>query len=129
LDDAVAEFESAVRSAPVEDGIEIEIAYPAGRDHPHGGTPTEIPKDMPEVALLMDAIAQVSPARSKIGGAPFWSESSFLINKLNVPTVYCAPGDIACCHTSKEHLLIEEYYAAIRAFARFMLAYCGSSQT
>ncbi len=129
LDDAVAEFKAAVRNAPVEGGIEIEITYPAGRDHPHGGTPAEISQDLPEVAQLMEAVATVSPERGKIGGAPFWSESSFLINKLNVPTVYCAPGDIACCHTSQEHLFTEEYFAAIRAFARFMVAYCGSTKT
>jgi acetylornithine deacetylase len=128
LDDAVAEFEGAVRDAPVEDGIEIEITYPAGRDHPKGGTPAEISQDFPEVAQLIAAVAQVSSKRGKIGGAPFWSESSFLINKLNVPTVYCAPGDIACCHTSQEHLSIEEYFAAIRAFARFMVAYCSSTE-
>ncbi|ABD53798.1 M20 family metallopeptidase [Jannaschia sp. CCS1] len=129
LDDAVAEFEAAVHMAPVEDGIEIAITYPAGRDHPYGGTPAEISQDLPEVAQLLDTIADVSPEHSKLGGAPFWSESSFLINKLNVPTVYCAPGDIACCHTSQEHLSIDEYFAAIRAFARFMVAYCGSSET
>lgn len=128
LDAAVAEFETAVRNAPVEDGIEIEIAYPAGRDHPHGGTPAEISQGLPEVAQLTNAVASVNPERAKIGGAPFWSESSFLINKLNVPTVYCAPGDIACCHTPQEHLSIEEYLAAIRAFARFMVVYCGSSE-
>ncbi len=129
LDDALAEFEAAVRDVPVEDGIEIEITYPAGRDHPKGGTPAEISQDLPEVTQLRDAVEQVSPQLAKIGGAPFWSESSFLINKLNVPTAYCAPGDIACCHTSQEHLSIEEYFAAIRAFARFMVAYCGSSKT
>lgn len=129
LESATADFEAAVRDAPTEDGIKIEITYPAGRDNPFGGTPAEISQDRPEVAQLMDAVASVSPDRGKIGGAPFWSESSFLINKLNIPTVYCAPGDIACCHTSQEHLNIEEYFAAIRAFARFMVAFCGSSTT
>jgi len=129
LDDTVAEFEAAVRDAAIEDGIEIEITYPAGRDHPYGGTPAEISQDLPEVSQLMDAVAQVSPEHGKIGGAPFWSESSFLINRLNVPTVYCAPGDIACCHTSQEHLSIDEYFAAIRAFARFMAGYCRLTET
>lgn len=129
LDDVAAEFETAVRNAPVADEIEIEITYPAGRDHPNGGTPAEVSQDLPEITLLREAVAQVSPQLGKIGGAPFWSESSFLINRLSVPTVYCAPGDIACCHTSQEHLSIEEYFNAIRAFARFMVAYCGSSKT
>ena len=127
LDSVVAEFEAAVRAAPVESGIEVEISYPAGRDHSLGGTPAEISQDLPEVAQLMQAISSVNAELGQLGGAPFWAESSFLINKLNVPTVYCAPGDIACCHTSHEHLSIEEYIAAIRAYARFMMAYCGSS--
>ncbi|MGB7268823.1 MAG: M20/M25/M40 family metallo-hydrolase [Albidovulum sp.] len=129
LDDAVAEFEAAVHAAPVEDGIEIEISYPAGRDHRHGGTPAEIPAELPEVAMLSGAVSGTDPNRGKIGGAPYWSESSFLINRLNVPTVYCAPGDIACCHTSQEHLSLDEYFTAIRAFARFMVAFCGTSET
>ncbi|WP_112320944.1 M20 family metallopeptidase [Oceanibium sediminis] len=129
LDDAVAAFEAAVRSNPVEDGIGIEITYPAGRDHAFGGTPAEIPTDLPEVAALKAAVSSVAPERGRTGGAPFWSESSFLINRLGVPTVYCAPGDIACCHTSQEHLAIDEYLAAIRAYARFIVAYCGTPET
>lgn len=128
LDAAAAEFESAVRQAPVDDEIKIEISYPAGRDHDVGGMPTEIPTDLHEVGMLTAAISSVDAARGKIGGAPFWSESSFLANRLNVPTVYCAPGDIACCHTVQEHLELEEYYTAIRAYARFMVAYCGLSE-
>lgn len=127
LDTAVAEFEAAVRQATVDDGITIEISYPAGRDHALGGMPTEVPTDLREVGLLTTAIASVDANRGNIGGAPFWSESSFLTNRLDVPTVYCAPGDIACCHTAQEHLDLEEYYTAIRAFARFMVAYCGLS--
>ena len=128
LDDAVAEFEKAVRAAPVQEGIEIDIHYPAGRDHSRGGMPAEIPADLSEVGMLSKAISDVDPDRGHIGGAPFWSESSFLTNRLGVPTVYCAPGDIACCHTSREHLDLEEYFAAIRTYARFMVAYCGISE-
>ncbi|APG47943.1 M20 family metallopeptidase [Phaeobacter porticola] len=129
IDQAVAEFEAAVRAAPNEDGIEIDIRYPAGRDHPRGGTAAEISTTLPEIDLLISTISSAKPKLGHISGAPFWSESSFLINKLGVPTVYCAPGDIACCHTPQEHLSLEEYFTAIRAYARFMVAYCGTSET
>jgi len=129
LEDAVAGFEAAVLGTAVEDGIDVNIAYPAGRDHRFGGTPAEIPTDLREVGILANAISQADPSRGQIGGAPFWSESSFLINRLDVPTVYCAPGDIACCHTSQEHLSLDEYFTAIRAYARFMVAYCEASET
>lgn len=68
-----------------------------------------------------------SPDRGAIGGAPFWSESSFIVNQLEMAAVYCAPGDIACCHTSQEHLDIEEYLTAIRAFTYFIVDYRGTA--
>ena len=63
--------------------------------------------------------------RGEIRGAPFWSESPFFVNRLGVPAVYCAPGDIRNCHTFEEHVDVEEYFAGIVAFATFMARYCG----
>lgn len=118
-------FEAAVRSATLEDGIAIDIAYPAGRDQPRGGSATETDPGISAVQLLQSAIKHFDPERGKISGAPYWSESPYLIERLGIPAVYCAAGDIACCHTTDEHLKIEEYLTAIRAFALFMASYCG----
>lgn len=120
LDDAVAGLEAAVRSAPVADGITISFAYPAGRDHAFGGTPSEVPADLRAVGLLREAILATRPDRGRIEGAPYWSEAPFLINRLGIPTVYCAPGDISNCHTLEEHVVVQEYLDGIVAFAAFL---------
>ena len=70
-------------------------------------------------------MTEAAPGFGKISGAPYWSEAPFLINRLGCPAVYCGPGDISCCHTSEEHLSIEEFYAAVKGFARFAALYCG----
>jgi len=60
---AVAAMEAAVRAAPVDPRIEIAFAYPAGRDHAFGGTPTETPPDLAAVAALVAAVKAVRPDR------------------------------------------------------------------
>lgn len=125
LDEAVAAFEAVVRAVPVESGINIQFSYPAGRDHHFGGSPAEINPALPEVSQLQTAISQISKKETKIGGAPYWSETPFLINHIGCPAVYCAPGDISVAHTTEERINIEEYLASIRAFALFIANYCG----
>lgn len=125
LDTAAAEMEAAIRGAVEDPEIRVEIAYPAGRDHALGGTAAEIAADNPDVALLSQAVAAAMPGRGLVEGAPFWSESPFFVNRLGVPAVYCAPGDIRNCHTFEERVDVEEYLAGIVAFASFMAGYCG----
>jgi len=103
LDEAAAEMEQVIRGCITDPDIQIDVSYPAGRDHPLGGSATEIDISLPEVRLL-----------------------PFFINQLGVPTVYCAPGDISNCHTFDEHVELEEYFAGIVAFAAFMVRYCGT---
>lgn len=125
LDEAVSALETVMRSAPVADGIEIAIAYPAGRDHRFGGSPVEIARDDPGALLLSRSIGRVSAGAGAIGGAPFWSEMPFLVNEIGCPAVYCAPGDISLAHTFEERIDVESYLAAVRAFALFVADYCG----
>jgi acetylornithine deacetylase len=125
LDTAAAEIEAAVRGAIVDPEITVEFAYPAGRDHALGGTACEIDEQMPEVAMLSATMAEAMMGRGPIEGAPFWSEVPFFVNRLSVPAVYCAPGDIRNCHTHEEHVDLEEYFAGIVGFAAFIAGYCG----
>lgn len=129
LDAAVAEFEAAVRSAGVAPGISVAIDYPAGRDHPFGGSPVEIDPNHPDATALAQSIRDTSPGKGCIGGAPYWSEAPFLVSGIGCPTVYCAPGDISVAHTFEERIEIEEYLSAIRAFALFMVRHCGVATT
>jgi acetylornithine deacetylase len=126
LDDAVAGLEAAVRNAPVADGISIAFDYPAGRDHRFGGTPAEVSADLRAVRLLGSAVQAVRTDRGLIEGAPYWSEAPFLINRLGVPAVYWAPGDISNCHTLEERVLVKDYLDGIIALAAFMAAFDGS---
>lgn len=125
LDVAVSAFETVVRSAPVADGITIDIQYPAGRDHRYGGSPVEIPQDDPTAVRLSDSIRRTTDHGGAIGGAPYWSEMPFLVNEIGCPAVYCAPGDISLAHTFEERIDVESYLAAVRAFALFVADYCG----
>lgn len=126
LDDAVRAFETAVSSAALPDGITVDISYPAGRDHPLGGSPVEIDPANPDALALGACVQEVLGKGGAIGGAPYWSESPFLVNLIGCPAVYCAPGDISVAHTFEERIDIREYLAAIRAFALFMARYCGT---
>ena len=125
LDEAAAALERVIRGAVTDPEISIDISYPAGRDHALGGTASEIDPSRPEVELLCRSVRDAMPGRGAIEGAPFWSESSFFVNRLGVPAVYCAPGDIRNCHTFEEHVVVEEYLAGVVAFAAFMARYCG----
>jgi acetylornithine deacetylase len=125
LDTAAAEIEAAVRSAIPDPDIKVEFAYPAGRDHALGGTAAEIDEGRVEVGLLSESMAEALSGRGVIEGAPFWSESPFFVNRLGVPAVYCAPGDIRNCHTYEERVEVEEYLAGVVGFAAFIARYCG----
>jgi acetylornithine deacetylase len=123
LDDAVQGLEAAVRKAPVADGIVISFAYPAGRDHRFGGTPSEVSPNLGPVRLLRQAVQSVRADRGLIEGAPYWSEAPFLINRLGVPALYWAPGEIGNCHTLEEHVLVKDFLDGIIAFAAFIAAF------
>jgi acetylornithine deacetylase len=126
LDEAVAELEAVVRAAIADPEIGVTFSYPAGRDHPLGGTAFEVDEQMPDVHLLSATMAQAMQGRGTIEGAPFWSEASFFVNRLGIPAVYCAPGDIRNCHTYHEHVHVDEYLAGVVGFAAFMASYCGT---
>ena len=128
LDAAAADIEAAVRGAISDPEIAVAFSYPAGRDHALGGTAAEIDPDLKEVGLLSTTMAQAMSARGAIEGAPFWSEVPFFVNRLGIPAVYCAPGDIRNCHTFDEHVDIDEYFAGVVGFAAFMARYCGATE-
>ncbi|WDZ75809.1 M20/M25/M40 family metallo-hydrolase [Ensifer adhaerens] len=125
LDTAAAEIEAAVRSSITDPQITVEFSYPAGRDHALGGTAAEIDETAAEVGTLSASMAEAMGGRGVIEGAPFWSESPFFVNRLGIPAVYCAPGDIRNCHTYEERVEVEEYLAGVVGFAAFMARYCG----
>jgi acetylornithine deacetylase/succinyl-diaminopimelate desuccinylase-like protein len=125
LDAATDALETAIRAA-VPDGITCSITWPAGRDHPRGGSPAGIPLDHPLVTGLSDCLAAVRPGAGAVEGAPFWSEMPFLTDIIGIPAVYAAPGDISICHTNFERVPLADYHDAIVAFAAFIAGFCGT---
>lgn len=125
LDHATEALEAVIRAA-TPDGIGVEITFPAGRDHPRGGSPAGIALDHPLVTTLSGCVSAVRPDRGGIEGAPFWSEMPFLTERLGVPAVYCAPGDISICHTNFERVPLQDYHDGILAFAAFIATTCGT---
>ena len=107
--------------------IRIEIAYPAGRDHRDR---RHADRDRPIARAGAPPRRRgggAMPGRGGIEGAPFWSEAPFF-TALGVPAVYCAPGDIRNCHTFEEHVELDEYFAGVLAYARFIARYCGVAE-
>ncbi len=129
VDAAVGEFEKVLHGVDVQDGIRLDITYPAGRDHAFGGSPADIDPGLPPIRLLSRALDAAMPGRGGCEGAPYWSESPFLIDQIGCPAVYCAPGDITNCHTLEERVNVDEYVAGIVAFATFIASYCGIVET
>jgi acetylornithine deacetylase/succinyl-diaminopimelate desuccinylase-like protein len=123
LDQATEALEAVIRGA-VPDDVGVEIAFPAGRDHGRGGSPAGIPADHAMVRRLAGCIQAVRPDRGGTEGAPFWSEMPFLTERIGIPAVYCAPGDISICHTNFERVPLADYHDGIIAFAAFIAATC-----
>lgn len=125
LDTAAREIETMVAGAVSGTGCAATVAFPAGRDHRVGGLAAELDPEDPLVEGLRDALGGVLGSRPPVAGAPFWSEMSFLTQRLGIPCVYAAAGDIATCHTPEERVPIQEYLDARDGFAHFIAQHCG----
>ena len=127
LDAATEALESVIRNAAGA-GIEVQVDWPAGRDHPRGGSPAGIAPDHPVAARLAACLEATRRGAGQIAGAPFWSEMPFLTNSIGCPAVYCAPGNIAICHTFEERVPLADYHDAIIAMAAFIIDFCGAEK-
>jgi acetylornithine deacetylase len=119
LDTVRQGMESAVRAAIADQRITLDFAYPAGRDHPIGGTPFEKQNDGGRIDRLVESIRAIRPDRGLIEAAPYWSEMPFFA-ALGSPGVYFAPGDIKICHTVGENVNLQDYYDGILALALYL---------
>jgi acetylornithine deacetylase len=125
---AAAQIREAVERGVADTAVRAKVRFPAGRDDDLGGLPAETDADAPAVVALRDAVRAVAPQRGRPAGAPFWSEMSFL-SAVGIPCVYWAPGDITNCHTTEEHVEIDELFAAIKALSLFLVGHCGTDHT
>jgi len=123
VDHAATGLRDVVASIDLPD-ITTSITFTAPRDHPLGGTPSEVRIDHPGVATLATSIEAITGTAARLEGAPYWSEGPFL-RDLGIPSVYFAAGDISNCHTSFERLNIDELVTATRTLAHFVASWCG----
>ena len=128
MEAAALALEQVIHSATLPD-ITVEIAWPAGRDHPRGGSAAEIAADHPAVLRLAECLGTAKPGAGQIAGAHFWSELPFLTGPIGCPAVYCAPGDISICHTFEERVPLADYHDGIIALAAFIADFCGTTET
>lgn len=128
LEAAAMALEHVIQSATLP-GVTVEIDWPAGRDHPRGGSAAETAVDQPAVLRLSEFLDATKPGAGQIAGAHFWSELPFLTGAIGCPAVYCAPGDISICHTFEERVPLADYHDGIIAFAAFIADFCGTTET
>jgi acetylornithine deacetylase len=128
LSAAAGEIEQAVQRGLEGTGVHAHVAFPASRDDDLGGRPAQASPDAAPVRALRAAVRAVAPDREATGGAPFWSEMSFL-HALGIPCVYWAPGDIANCHTPEERVEVRELVDAVRALSLFLAGHCGPGRS
>lgn len=124
VEGARAELDGVIRLFAMNEGIEAAISYPAGRDSASGGRPAEVSADLEPVRLLAEVVREVTGKEEPISGAPYWSEASFFVHGLGVPTVYCGAGDILNCHTFEERVELRQLVDAVKVFALLMIDYC-----
>lgn len=125
IDEVVEELENVLKIAALNHNIESEIKYTVPKDHKYGCRAAEISSDLEPVKILTNAVKEITGKKEIIKGAPYYSEGAFLIHDLGIPSVYCAAGDIANCHTFNERVNVEEFINSIKVFIIMILEYCG----
>ena len=61
IDEACDELEEVVRGAIDDPDVEVTLSYPAGRDHPLGGSPVEIDRNHDAVRTLAEILNAARP--------------------------------------------------------------------
>jgi succinyl-diaminopimelate desuccinylase len=101
------------------DGVEIEII--------HGARPVRTDEKDRWVAEVVDVMASVTGTRSGTGAAPYFTDASALRPALGgPPTVILGPGELALCHQTDEHCLVDKVEQAAAAYLEIARRWCGA---
>jgi acetylornithine deacetylase len=125
VDKAGEEIENILKLAAINHNIKTEVKFTVPKDHKYGGRPAEISESLESVSILKNSVEQITGKKEIIKGAPYWSEISFLILDLGIPSVYCAAGDITNCHTYYERVGVTELVNSIKVFINMIIEFCG----
>ena len=93
----------------------------------HQGFVTE-----PSHSLVKEAESAVrgctgtSPVTSRFNA---WSDGGLLSTYGRIPTIILGPGSLACAHTNREYIDIDQAAAAVLIYISIILGFCGEEQT
>ena len=76
----------------------------------------EVGSEAKIVRALSDAAKSVTGEDPDVGMVPFWCDASIMTNEGRIPPVVFGPGDIACAHSPKEWIDLEQYKKAIAIY-------------
>jgi acetylornithine deacetylase len=85
--------------------------------------PFEVAPDADVVDLVLEAAAEVLPARPMVGGASYWADAAF-IAAAGIPTVMFGPGG-AGAHAAEEWVSIDDLVAVTRALTTVASRLCA----
>jgi succinyl-diaminopimelate desuccinylase len=85
--------------------------------------PFEVAPDADVVDLVLEAAAEVLPARPMVGGASYWADAAF-IAAAGIPTVMFGPGG-AGAHAAEEWVSIDDLVAVTRALTAVASRLCA----
>lgn len=101
------------------------------REHPprvqflHHDDSCRQPVDIP-IAQAMGALLERRGGQGRVRPGPFCCDMRHLVNQGGVPSIIFGPGTIAQAHKHDEHILVDEYLAAIEHLIEFIPQWCNA---
>ncbi len=128
---AVAEMESVIARERVRAEVKVThyqaTSYTGLSSHARNIFPAWVTEEShPLVQAAAQAVRDELGYRPKLGKWAFSTEGVYTAGVVGIPTVGLGPGDDRLAHTADEHIVLDQVFAAARAFARLaMLAVNG----
>ncbi|MGH3473800.1 MAG: ArgE/DapE family deacylase [Aeromicrobium sp.] len=121
FDDAMAEFEQAVRDAddPWLREHPVEVSWPGGRF-----AAGSLPDGHPFGDEVTAAVLAAGGDRPELIGAPYGSDLRQYA-AVGIPTVQFGPGTIQNAHALDEHVAIDDVVHCAETYAHLLLNRCG----
>lgn len=112
--------------AVVDPGCSVEVTESPIQKRPFGGRrlPMELSEENQWLAILQKTAREVLGSEPETGMVPFWCDASIMMNEGNIPTVVWGPGDIACAHSPKEWIDLDQYELAVDLYENVIRRCC-----
>ena len=90
--------------------------------------PMEVGKEERIVRMLLGAAKDVTGENQDVDMVPFWCDASIMSNEGRIPTVVFGPGDIACAHSPKEWVDLDQYEKAVAIYEKTAVRFLHGCQ-